>query len=75
MLRKVLVGKITCTPLVMDGRRGFRMTGNVTFAPFLKGDVWEAVRSEQPDGGGPNGMSTVIGQALTFQIRGIAYRH
>jgi hypothetical protein len=25
-------------------------------------------------GGGPNGIRTVVGQALSFQIRGVAYR-
>ena len=28
----------------------------MTFAAFLKGDVLEAILSEQPDGGGPNGI-------------------
>jgi hypothetical protein len=31
---------------MMNGERGFRMTGSVTFAAFLKGDVFHLVPFE-----------------------------
>jgi hypothetical protein len=56
MLRKLLKGQIVAEPIKVGGRRGYRLKGHVTFASFLRGDVFEALRiSAQPDRGGPNG--------------------
>jgi len=52
----------------------------VSFASFLRGDVFEMLtsdvaRAQQPDGGGPNGIRAVVGLDLAFSIRGVAIRH
>ena len=61
MLRKLLVGAIVAEPIKVGGRRGYRLRGHVTFASFLRGDVFEALKaSAQPDGGGPNGIRTRV---------------
>jgi hypothetical protein len=46
----------------------------VTFAAFLKGDVLEAILSEQPDGGGPNGIwSSDVFPVVPFEGAAAAY--
>jgi hypothetical protein len=61
MLRRVLEGQIVAEPINIGGRRGYRLTGHVTFASFLRGDVFEALKAgAQPDGGGPNGIRTRV---------------
>jgi DNA invertase Pin-like site-specific DNA recombinase len=68
MLRKLLPYPIDGEPIVVNGRRGYRFKGRVSFASFLGGDVLEALKIDvarkqpdgavlsQPDGGGPNGI-------------------
>jgi hypothetical protein len=60
MFRKLLPEPLQGEPIVVNGRRGYRFTGRVSFASFLRGDVFEMLKSDlarkQPDGGGPNGI-------------------
>ena len=61
MLRRVLEGQIVAEPINIGGRGGYRLTGHVTFASFLRGDVFEALKAgAQLDGGGPNGIRTRV---------------
>src|SRR5207245_9317970 len=72
MLRKLLADKIEIEPVGSGRRRGFKFRGAVTVDRLIGGDV--IVRGDNTSvSGGPNGIRTVVGQALTFQIRGVAH--
>jgi len=62
MFRKLFPEPLQGEPIVVNGRRGYRFTGRVSFASFLRGDVFDVLKSgfarKQPDGGGPNGRGS-----------------
>jgi site-specific DNA recombinase len=64
MFRKLLPEPLQGEPIVVNGPRGYRFTGRVSFASFLRGDVFDVLKSDlarkQPDGGGPNGIRTRV---------------
>jgi hypothetical protein len=79
MSRRLFPSRFKDNTIVVNRRRGYRFTGRVSFASFLRGDVFEMLRSyvaraKQPDGGGPNGIRALASQDLAFPIRGVATR-
>ena len=64
MFRKLFPEPLQGEPIVVNGRRGYRFTGRVSFASFLHGDVFEMLKRDlarkQPNGGGPNGIRTRV---------------
>jgi hypothetical protein len=43
MLRKVLVGPVLATPVTVDGRKGWRLTGAASWGSLLDADVSNAM--------------------------------
>jgi len=45
MLRKLLDGKIAVEPVIVDGRRGFRLSGRLNVGRLLRADVLRVVEA------------------------------
>jgi hypothetical protein len=43
MLRKLVEGRLDCTPYELNGQRGYRFTGRVTYRRLLPADVQRSV--------------------------------
>ena len=67
MLRKLLVDRMTLEPFEKDGERGYRFSGEGTYARLLD-------ESTATFGGGPNGLPTSLdlGDDITLTLAGTA---
>jgi hypothetical protein len=68
VLRALLVDRMTFTPIITAGTRGYRFVDHGSHGGLLTGTTWPTIS------GGPKGICMVVGHDLVFEVNGTALR-